>query len=111
MTEHGYHPERLDLVVHAGNPVNEAIPVLDGLGAAVSLAGWSAAGHVEAANGTVLHTFSPTIVSDQIHVAATSAQTAAWNWSDYAAWLIVTATPPSESPIRMTVGWIRFYPR
>lgn len=111
MTEHGYHPQRLDLTVHAGDPVDEAIPILDALGVAVSLAGWSATAHAEQADGLLLHTFTTTIVSDQIRVAATSAQTRAWNWKDYAAWLIVTATPPADSPNSMTVGWIRFYPR
>jgi hypothetical protein len=110
VTEHGYHPQRLDLTVHAGDPIDEAIPVLDGLGAAVSLAGWSAAAVAETVDGTVLHTFTPTIVSDQIRVAATSAQTRAWNWSVYAARLTVTGTPPAGSPITLGSGWIRFYP-
>jgi len=111
LTEHGYHPQRLDLTVHAGDPIDEAIPVLDGLGAAVSLAGWSATARAEQVDGTVLHTFTPSIVSDQIHVAATSAQTAAWTWPVYAARLTVTATPPAGSPFPLVQGWIRFYPR
>lgn len=111
MTEHGYHPERLDLTVHAGDPIDEAIPILDALGVEQSLAGWSATARAEQVDGTTLHTFTPTIVSDRIRVAATSAQTAAWTWPVYAARLVVTATPPAGTPIPITTGWIRFYPR
>lgn len=109
--EHGYHPQRLDLIVHAGDPVDEAIPVLDGLGVEESLAGWFATAHAYHVDGTVLHNFNPTIVSDRIRVAATPAQTAAWTWPVYAARLVVTATPPAGAPIPIVNGWIRFYPR
>jgi len=111
VTELGYHPQRLDLTVHAGDPVDEAIPVLDATAAIVPLAGWTAAAHAIDVNGTVLWDFAPTIVADRIRVAATPAQTATWAWQAYAARLVVTGTPPDGAPSPITVGWIRFYPR
>lgn len=109
MTVIGAHPQRLDLYVHSGDPVGIAIPVLDAAGAAQSLAGWSAAATVTDPGGSVLWNFAPTISSDLIHVAATPAQTATWAWSVYAARLVVTATPPTESPVPIALGWIRLY--
>lgn len=112
MTVIGFHPQRLDLTVHAGDPIDVSIPVLDGLGVAVPLAGWSAAAFAyQFIGGPVLHTFTVAIVSDKVRVSATSAQTAAWSWPVYAARFVVTATPPAGTPIPITLGWIRFYPR
>jgi hypothetical protein len=111
MTVIGAHPQRLDLYVHAGDPVDVAIPVADSLGVAVSLSGWTCAARAYDPSGTVLWDFSPTIVSNQIRVTATSAQTATWTWLPYAARLVVTATPPAGAPMPITTGWIRFYPR
>jgi hypothetical protein len=109
MTEFGSHPRRLDLDVHAGDPVDVAIPVLDGAGAAVSLSGWTATARALDPGGSVLWDFSPTIVSDQIRVAATAAQTRTWAWQPYAARLVVSATPPAGAAMPITNGWIRFY--
>lgn len=109
MTVLGAHPDRLDLTVHPGDTIGFAVPILDETGATVPLAGWSCAATATAPDGTVLHDFAPTIVSDAIRVAATSAETAAWRWALYAARLTVTATPPSDSPAEILVGWIRLY--
>jgi hypothetical protein len=109
--EHGVHPQRLDLTVHAGDEIDESIPLLDGLGAEVSLAGWSVAARAEHVDGQVLYDFAPTIESNEIRVVATSAQTGAWTWPVYAARLVVTATPPSGAARTYAAGWIRFYPR
>lgn len=111
MTTLGAHPTRLDLTVHAGDPVGVSIPVLDGEGTAQSLVGWTCAAHAIDTGGTVLHDFAPTINTDQIVVAATAAQTGAWAWSAYAVRFVVTATPPAGAASPITVGWIRFYPR
>jgi hypothetical protein len=104
VTEIGRHPQRLDLTVHAGDPIDIAIPVLDSAGDAVSLTSWTCAAHVIDVNGTVLWDFTPTIVTDEIRVAATPAQY-------YAARLVITATPPAGAPTPIAIGWIRFYPR
>lgn len=111
MTVIGTHPARLDLYVHAGDPVDVGIPVLDSGGAAVTLTSWTVSARALDPAGSVLHDFAPTIVGGQIQVAATSAQTAAWTWAPYAARLVVTATPPGGGPVPIATGWIRFYPR
>jgi hypothetical protein len=109
MTELGGHPARLDLYVHAGDPIDFTAPVLAADGSAVSLAGWSAAAVATDPAGSVLHDFAPTIASDLIRVQASSAQTLAWRWSVYAARLVITATPSAGSPVEVAVGWIRLY--
>lgn len=111
VTEHGTHPRRLDLTVHAGDPIDESITLLDGLDEGVSLSGWSAAARAYHPDGQVLHDFAATIESDQIRVVATSAQTGTWAWAVYKARLIVSATPPSGAPRTYAAGWITFYPR
>jgi hypothetical protein len=109
MTDIGAHPQRLDIYVHPGDPIAIAIPVLDSTGATESLSGWTAAATVKTPDGQLLHDFAPSIASDQIQVAASSQQTAAWLWSAYAARLTVTATPSGGGPIPVTLGWIRLY--
>jgi hypothetical protein len=109
MTQIGAHPQRLDLVVHAGDPIDVGIPVYDSSGATVTLSGWTASAHALDLNGTVLWDFTPSIVSNQIRLVATSAQTGAWSWSPYAVQLVVTATPAAGAPVPVTNGWIRFY--
>lgn len=96
--------------MHAGDPVDVAIPVYNTAGVAQSLSGWSASAKALDVAGQVLHDFAPSIVSDQIRVIATSAQTGAWAWQTYAARLVVTATPAAGAPLTITSGWIRFYP-
>jgi hypothetical protein len=80
MTELGAHPQRLDLTMHAGDPIDVAIPVLDSDGVSVSLSGWSAAAGAYDTGGAVLWDFTPTVVSNAIRVTATSAQTGSWAW-------------------------------
>ena len=111
MTEFGVHPQRLDLTVHAGDPIAVAIPVLDSDGEAESLSGWTAAATVTTSDGQLLHDFAPSVASDLINVVATPAQTRAWAWSVYAGRLVITATPPAGAPSPIATGWIRFYPR
>jgi hypothetical protein len=109
MTVFGAHPQRLDIYVHPGDPIAIAIPVLDSTGATQSLSGWTAAATVKAPDGQLLHDFAPSIASDQIQVAATSAQTTAWSWPVYAARLVITATPPAGAAAEIASGWIRLY--
>lgn len=110
MTVLGAHPARLDLYVHAGDPVDVGVPVLDGDGVEITdLTGWACAAVATGADGTVLHDFAPTIVSGKVRVAATSTATAAWAWIGYAARLTVTATPPAGAPAPLTLGWVRLY--
>lgn len=109
MTVFGAHPQRLDLYVHPGDPISFAIPMLDSAGATQSLTGWTAAATAKTPDGQLLWDFAPAIVSDQIRVAATSAQTSTWAWPVYAARLTVTGTPSGGGPVPVTLGWIRLY--
>lgn len=109
MTALGAHPARLDLYVHPGDPIDFGVPVLDAAGASVTISGWAVAATVTAPDGTLLHNFSPTVSSNQIRVAATSTQTAAWAWQVYAGRLLVTATPPGDGPVPVVSGWVRLY--
>ena len=109
MTVLGVHPARLDLYVHPGDPIDFTVPVLNAAGAAQDLTGWAVAATASAPDGTVLHTFTASISGTSIRVTATTAQTTAWQWSNYAARLVVTGAPPTESAIEICVGWIRLY--
>jgi hypothetical protein len=107
----GAHPARLDLVVHAGDPVSSLVAVLESDGDPQSLAGWTVAAQaLDPTTGTVLHAFTTTIEGTSIRVTATPAQTRAWSWTHYAVRLEVTATPPAEGKSLITLGWLRFYP-
>jgi len=105
----GQHPQRLDLYIHPGDPIDFTVPVLDAAGAAQSLAGWAVAATATAPDGTALHTFTTSPSGTSIRVQATTAQTRAWLWSVYAARLVVTGTPVSEAAIELATGWIRLY--
>lgn len=111
MTDIGIHPQRLDLYVHAGDPIDVAVPVLDATGATLPLLGWSATATATTPAGQLLVDFAPTIIADRIRVAAAPAQTATWQWPVFAARLLVTATPPSGQPANITLGWLRLYRR
>lgn len=105
----GQHPARLDLVVHAGDPVDFSIPVLDAAGVAQDLSGWSVAATATSPDGTLLHQFTATVSGTSVRVTAGGGQTALWAWQVYAARLQVTGTPPTEGPIELATGWIRLY--
>lgn len=105
----GQHPQRLDLYVHPGDPIDFGAPVLDALAAAVDISTWNCAAVALGPGGETLHDFTPTIDSEQVRVTATSAQTAAWAWAVYAARLVVTVTPPGEGALPILTGWIRLY--
>lgn len=105
----GAHPTRIDIDVHAGEPVDFTVPVLDAAGVAQSLSGWSAAAQVRAsADGPVLHTFTTTIDGTAVRVTATAAATAAWTWPA-GQWDLVL-TSPTSVPHVICAGWVRVYP-
>jgi hypothetical protein len=106
----GTHPPRVDLTVHAGEPVDFTIPVLDAAGApVVSLTGWTAAAQIRATPaGPVLHAFTAAINGASARVTATPADTAAWGFTS-AQWdLLLTA--PDSTPHILCAGWVRVYP-
>jgi hypothetical protein len=111
VTTVGTHPPRVDLTVHAGEPVDVSIPVLDGsTGLAVStLAGWTAAAQVRGTpDGPVLHTFAPTVEGTSVRVTASAAATAAWTFTT-ARWDVVL-TDTAAVPHVLCAGWVRIYP-
>lgn len=105
----GQHPQRLDLYIHPGDAIDFTVPVLDAAGVAQDLTGWTVAATATGVDGTVLHVFTASISGTSILVTATTIQTAAWQWSGYAARLVVTGQPSGEAPAELTVGWIRLY--
>lgn len=109
MTVLGQHPQRLDLYIHPGDVIDFGVPVLDAVAAAVDISLWTCAAVVLGPGGETLHDFAPSIADGLVRVAATAAQTGAWEWSAYAARLVVTATPPTSAPMPILTGWIRLY--
>lgn len=107
----GAHPARVDLTVHAGEPVDFTIPVLDdatGL-AVATLSGWTAAAQIRATpDGPVLHAFTPAIEGVGVRVTATAAVTAAWSFTT-ARWDVLL-TAPDATPHVLCAGWVRVYP-
>ena len=94
----GAHPERIDLDVRVG--VDFTAPVLDAAGVGVtSLAGWTVAAQIRAGSSSpLLGEFTVTIVGTSVHVTATAATTAAWDW-DAARWDLHV----------LCAGWVRLY--
>lgn len=107
----GAHPPRIDLVVHAGEPVDFTVPVLDDAGVAVpSLSGWTAAAQIRTApdSPTVLATLTAAVVGVTVRVTAPVADTAGWTWNT-ARWDLVL-TSPTAVPHVLCAGWVRIYP-
>jgi hypothetical protein len=109
VTVFGAHPQRLDLYVHPGDPIDFTVPVLNALDAAQDLSGWAVAATATDPGGTVLHDFSTAVSGTSIRVTAGTAETRAWQWTAYAARLVVTGTPPTTAAIELATGWIRLY--
>lgn len=105
----GAHPQRLDLYVHPGDPIDFGVPVLNADGTSVNISGWTVGAMVMSSDGQMLHDFTPFVSGNQIRVTATSTATAAWAWSVYAARLVVNAAAPGGGPVPIMVGWIRLY--
>ena len=113
MTTVGTHPSRVDLAVHAGEPVDVTIPVLDGdTGLPVtSLNSWTVAAQVRAASGEpVLATLTAAVEGVTVRITATAAATAAWAWPSPSAQWDVVLTSPTAVPHVLCAGWVRLYP-
>lgn len=111
MTVIGAHPARLDLVVHAGDPVAANVPVLEADNDPQALDGWTVRVQaLDPTNDQVLHTFTTsTTGGSSVQITATPTETGAWQWTTYAARLVATVTPPAGAPSPITLGWVRFY--
>ncbi|MBV9919993.1 MAG: hypothetical protein JOY78_03935 [Pseudonocardia sp.] len=111
MTSLGAHPQRLDLYVHPGDPIDVSIAVLDGSGATPGTwpTSWAQAANITDADGALLWSFVPTTTSTAVVLSATSQATATWAWSAYAGRLVVTVTPPGGGPAPLALGWVHLY--
>ena len=109
----GRHPDRVDLVVHAGDPIDLTVPVRDALGVLVDVTGWTATAVVlRHAGGQLLYAFTPALSAAGIRIEATGAETAAWPaaWPVHVAPLRISADHPSGEPIFRAAGWVHIYP-
>lgn len=108
----GTHPARLDLTVHAGEPVDVSISVLDALGVPVpNLTGYTAAAQARAGDGpdaALLHTFAVTFDVGAVRVQADGDATAAWTFLS-APWDLVLTAPGGSRSV-LVAGWVRRYP-
>jgi hypothetical protein len=107
----GTHPLRLDLSVHAGDPLDHYIPVRDAAGVLLDLTSWSASATVLTADGGTLATLDIVHDATGLTVLADEADTAAWLgvWPTYSPWRIRAAHPSGE-PIFRAAGWVSLYP-
>lgn len=109
----GTHPPRIDLVVHAGEPIDFTVPILNEDGSAVtfSLAGWTPTAQIRVAAGQpVLATLTCTIIGTSVAVTATGAETAAWSWPSSSGQWDLVLTSPAGIPHILCGGWVRLYP-
>lgn len=109
----GTHPLRLDLSVHAGDPVEHYIPVRGADGVLLDLTSWTATAVVLTPDGQPLPGGNLTITHDAtgLTVIASAADTTGWltAWPSYSPWR-VRATHPSGEPIFRAAGWVSLYP-
>lgn len=107
----GTHPLRLDLSVHAGDPVNHYIPVRDAAGTLLDLTAWSASCRVLTSERQLLAALTISHDATGLTVLATPAETLAWlgAWPTYSPWEIRAAHPDGE-PIFRAAGWVSLYP-
>lgn len=108
VTTIGADPARIDIDVHAGEPIDFTIPVLDATGAAQTLAGWTLAAQVRARRGSeLLHTFALAAVAGGVRVTAGSDDTAGWtDWPPAVRWDL-WLTPPASESYPLAAGWVR----
>ena len=107
----GTHPLRLDLTVHAGDPVEHYIPVRDAAGTLLDLTSWSGSCRVLTSDRQTLATLTLARDATGLTVLATPAETLAWFgvWPTYSPWRIDAAHPSGE-PIFRAAGWVSLYP-
>lgn len=106
----GAHPPRIDLEVHAGEPVDFTVPVLDEDDVPVaSLTGWTPAAQIRAgSDGPLLATLTTAVTGSSVQITATGDVTAVWAFSA-ARWDLVI-TSPAGIPHPLCGGWVRLYP-
>lgn len=101
----------LDVTVHAGEPLDVSVPVLDAAGLPVALSGgWTATAQIRHnPRGDLLHTFTPAVEATSVRLTATAVQTRGWadTWATpLAAWDVVL-TDPAGTPHVLGPGRIQ----
>ena len=106
----GRHPIRLDIMLHAGQPLEDVIPVYGGNGALLDLTAWEASAQVLHPDGKLLATIGVLKGPDGLTLKAEPAETRAWavTWPLYSP-LRVYATHPAGEPIFAADGWFSLY--
>jgi hypothetical protein len=109
VTTVGREPDRIDIELAAGEPVDFTVPVLDAAGAAQDVSAWTVVATIRAGRGgTTLYTFTPTLSVAGVRLAATGATTAAWaTWPVSVARWTLWVTPPGGEPDPLAAGWVR----
>lgn len=102
----GRRPEKIDVDVLAGEPVDFTVPVLDDDDVAQNVTGWAATAEVRRyPRGPLLASFTLTPGAAGVRVAATGAQTAGWvNWSSPVARWDLWVTQPDHEARPVAVG-------
>lgn len=107
----GTHPIRLDLLLRAGKPFEEFVPVLDAAGTALDLTTWTTSTAVLTPDGgTQLGALTVTRETTGLTLSATPVETATWaaTWPLYAPWSLVAVHPTGE-PRFDAAGWVSLY--
>lgn len=116
MTVIGTHPPRVNLTVHAGEPVDFTVPALNGdTGLPVAtLAGWTAAAQIrvnQQPGAQLLHNLTVAIEGVTVRVTATSAQTLTWTaWGKTSAPWDLILIDTTDTPHVLCAGRVRVYP-
>ncbi len=107
----GTHPIRMDLIVHAGQPLRQVIPVYDAAGELLDLTQWAASAEVLGTSTPVLGEITLDHDDLGLTLRATGEQTLEWVtlWPGYSQWRIRAAHPSGE-PVFSTNGWLALYP-
>ena len=109
VTTVGRDPERIDIEVCPGEPVDFTAAVTDANGDPQSLAGWtlSATAYRDQAEPD-LHVFTTAVVGTGVQVYASPAQTTVWaNWTAPTVRWSLWLTPPASPPYLFAAGWVR----
>jgi hypothetical protein len=107
----GTHPIRMDLMMRAGEPFSQLIPVADAAGLVLDQTAWTVTHAVLTVDRSqTLGTL--TVVHDVLGLtlSATKTQTTAWaaTWPTFSPWFL-RSEHPSGAPLFSAAGWVSLY--
>lgn len=92
-----------DLVIDQGSDYGVVIPVVNGLGQAIDVTSWTAAGQVRADySSRVLHTLTLTLAGSGVTVRVPAAVSSGWGWTR--ARYDIEVTAPDGAVTRLVEG-------